>query len=616
MRRLWFPGAFVVALFLVAAGAPLFGLPDPVHQNITDRLSGALSGSPLGRDEFGRDVLSRLIWGARVSLTVAFSSALIAGVVGTALGLIGGWYRGFGELITVRSADIILCFPPVLLALLAVTLFGPGTSTLIVLLSVLFLPGFVRIAYSQTLSVRGNEYVEAVRSLGASSGRILSRTILPNIAGPMFVQLSLAVASALMVESGLSFLGLGVVPPAPSWGLMIRGARATMEQAPMLLLWPCAALTLAILGMNRFCDALGDVFNPRSSALRVNPRPVGGGVLPSFVKAAKSVPDALLEVSDLTVEIDTPHGVIRPVEAISFAVRAGETLAIVGESGSGKSITATALMGLLPPGARAVAGSVWFDTADLLQLDEQSLCKLRGGALAMILQDSTSSLNPLHRVGEQLIEAIRAHREVSYAAARATALELFKRIGIADAERQLGAWPHELSGGMRQRVMISMAVANQPKLLIADEPTTALDVTVQAQILDLLAQQKRDNDTALVLITHSLGIVAGIADRMVVMYAGQIVESGEVSAILAAPLHPYTRALLDATPDGETQPVGIAGVVPSPANFPIGCRFAARCQHAVTECNAIPAPIAEARPGHLTRCIRWRELAAGMEYAA
>ncbi len=615
MRRLWLPGAFVVALFLVAAAAPLFGLPDPVHQNITDRLSGATPGSPLGRDEFGRDVLSRLIWGARVSLTVAFSSALIAGVVGTALGLIGGWYRGFGELITVRSADIILCFPPVLLALLAVTLFGPGTSTLIVLLSVLFLPGFVRIAYSQTLSVRGNEYVEAVRSLGAPTGRILGRTVLPNIAGPMLVQLSLAVASALMVESGLSFLGLGVVPPAPSWGLMIRGARATMEQAPMLLLWPCVTLTLAILAMNRFCDALGDVFNPRSPARRAPPRRTGD-LSPSSLKALKSVPEALLEVSDLTVEIDTPHGVIRPVEAISFAVRAGETLAIVGESGSGKSITATALMGLLPPGARAVAGSVWFGTADLLQLDERSLCKLRGGALAMILQDSTSSLHPLHRVGEQVIEAIRAHREVSYASARASALELFKRVGIADVERQLGAWPHELSGGMRQRVMISMAVANQPKLLIADEPTTALDVTVQAQILDLLAQQKRDHATALVFITHSLGIVAEIADRMVVMYAGQIVESGEVSAVLAAPLHPYTRALLDATPDGETQPVGIAGVVPSPAHFPIGCRFAARCQHAVTECKARPAPIAEARPGHRTRCIRWRELAAGMEYAA
>jgi len=265
MKRLWLPGALVALILLLALAAPLLGLPDPVRQDIARRLAGPMSGSWLGRDEFGRDVLSRLIWGARTSLSVAFASALTAGVIGVVLGLIGGWSRGVGPFLSVRSMDIILCFPPVLLALLVVTLLGPGAATLILVLSVLYLPGFARVTYSEVLSVRGRDYVEATRALGAPTRYILLRTVLPNIAGPVLVQLSLAVAAAVVLESGLSFLGLGVVPPAPSWGLMIRGARATMEQAPLLLVWPCAALTLTILAMNLLCDALRDAVDPRTA---------------------------------------------------------------------------------------------------------------------------------------------------------------------------------------------------------------------------------------------------------------------------------------------------------------------------------------------------------------
>jgi peptide/nickel transport system permease protein len=265
MNRLWLPGACVALILLLALAAPLLGLPDPVRQDIARRLAGPMSGSWLGRDEFGRDVLSRLVWGARTSLSVAFASALAACIVGVVLGLIGGWARGVGSFLSVRSMEIILCFPPVLLALLVVTLLGPGAATLILVLSVLYLPGFARVTYSEVLSVRGRDYVEATRALGAPTWYILLRTVLPNIAGPVLVQLSLAVAAAVVLESGLSFLGLGVVPPAPSWGLMIRGARATMEQAPLLLVWPCAALTLTILAMNLLCDALRDAVDPRTA---------------------------------------------------------------------------------------------------------------------------------------------------------------------------------------------------------------------------------------------------------------------------------------------------------------------------------------------------------------
>ncbi len=614
MRRLWAPAAFVAAIILIALAAPFLHLADPVKQDVAHRLSGSVAGSWLGRDEFGRDVLSRLIWGARTSLAVAFASALIAGAVGTALGLIGGWFRGLGELLALRSADIILCFPPILLALLVVTLLGPGAGTLILVLSILYAPGFARVAYAETLTARNHDYVEAVRALGAPTARILLRTLLPNIAGPVLVQLSLAVASAVVLESGLSFLGLGVVPPSPSWGLMIRGARATMEQAPLLLLWPCAALVTTILAMNLLCDALRDALDPRTvtaqTTLRLIDRVVPGIVAPARTDAP------LFEIRDLTLSVDNPAGSVRPVEDVSLSLRQGETLAIVGESGSGKSLTALAAMGLLPSAVRPAGGSIWLDGSDLLQFGEPAMRKLRGGRVAMIFQDPMSSLNPVHRAGDQVAEAIRAHRSLSQGAAHNEALALFRRVGIADPEQRLAAYPHEMSGGMKQRVMIAMAIANRPALLIADEPTTALDVTVQAQILDLLATLKRETGMAMIFISHSLSVVAEIADRVTVMYAGQVVEDGIVADVFREPLHPYTRALLAASPEGDDPLIGIPGVVPQPHAFPAGCRFAARCAYAAPACSAAPVPLTQPRPGRRTRCIRWAELPQSREAAA
>ncbi|MBO1074368.1 dipeptide/oligopeptide/nickel ABC transporter permease/ATP-binding protein [Roseomonas marmotae] len=606
-NRLLIPGAIVGIILLLAIAAPVLGLADPVRQDIANRLAGPSPGSPLGRDEFGRDVLSRLIWGARTSLGVAFASALIAGIIGTAFGLIGGWFRGLGEILTVRSMDIILCFPPVLLALLVVTLMGPGAGTLVLVLSILYLPGFARVTYAEVLSARSLDYVEAVRALGAPTPRILFRTVLPNVAGPVLVQLSLAVASAVVLESGLSFLGLGVVPPAPSWGLMIRGARATMEQAPMLLLWPCAALTLTILAMNLLCDGLRDAVDPRTPAAGRRTRLIDR-VLPGLLPAPAPRTDAVLEVQNLTVQIDTPRGPIRPVQEVSLSVRPGETLAIVGESGSGKSVTATAVMGLLPPVAVPVEGHAWLEGKDLLRLAEPELRALRGGAMAMVFQDPMSSLNPVHTVGAQVVEAIQAHQRISSAEAWAKAEELFRRVGIADPVKRLRVYPHEMSGGMRQRVMIAMAIANRPKLLICDEPTTALDVTVQAQILDLLNDLKRETGMGMIFITHSLGVVAEVADRVAVMYAGQVVEQGSVEEVFVNPLHPYTRALLAAVPEGEEPPAGIPGIVPPPHAFPIGCRFAPRCSFATAACEAAPPPLEDLREERQVRCIRWHEL--------
>ena len=605
------PVAAVAAIAIVALAVPLLPLASPVSMDIAHRMATPGAAHWLGQDEYGRDVLTRLLWGARVSLAVAGASSAIACVLGTALGIAGGFLGRVAELLAIRSMDVVLCFPPLLLALLVVTLLGPGATTLIPVLALVYLPGFVRVAYAGVLSMRSAEYVEAQRVLGAGRLRIMWRTILPNIAGPVLVQLSLAAASAVVLESGLSFLGLGVVPPAPSWGLMIAAARSTMTQAPLLLLWPCLALTITVLAMNGLCDALRDAVDPHRTA------PHRRHVMAALAPRLLPPPGPMLDVRGLTVEIDTPAGPIHPVRDVAVQVARGETLAVVGESGSGKSMLALAVMGLLPAAARATSGQVWLDGADVLRLDEGGLRRMRGRHVAMVFQDPLSSLNPVMRVGAQVGEAIEAHRAISGRACRARVADLFGLVGMADPARRAAAFPHELSGGMRQRAMIAMAVANDPGLLLADEPTTALDVTIQAQVLDLLARLRRERGMGLVFITHSLPVVAEIADRVAVMYAGEIVEQGPAEELLARPLHPYTRALLRSAPaeDGSL-PVGIPGVVPLPHDLPPGCSFAPRCDARIDACEAERPPLTTAAPGRATRCLRWRELASAPKVMA
>ncbi len=596
----------VGAIAVMALSGSFLPFADALRIDVAHRLSAPSAAHLLGQDEYGRDVLSRLVWGARVSLAVAFSAAAISCLLGVALGIAGGFLGRVAEFVAVRSMDVVLCFPPLLLALLAVTLIGPGAKTLIPILAILYLPGFVRVTYAGVLGVRNQDYVEAMRALGAGKPRIMMRTILPNVSGPVLVQLSLAAASALVLESGLSFLGLGVVPPTPSWGLMIAAARSTVAQAPWLLLWPCLALSVTILAMNALCDALRDAFDPHELGMVAGRRGVVAALLPGTVPRRGPV----LEVRGLTLEIGSPDALIQPVRDVSLSVDARETLAIVGESGSGKSLTGLAMMGLLPNAVRAAAGSVWLDGRELLRLDEASLRRLRGKGVAMIFQDPLSSLNPVQSVGAQIVEALRAHRPLDGRAAWTQAIEALRRVGIPDPERRAMSFPHEISGGMRQRAMIAMAIGNDPRLLIADEPTTALDVTIQAQILDLLAGLRRERDMAMVFISHSLPVVAEIADQVAVMYAGEVVEQGPAKTVFTAPLHPYTAALLRSAPreDGAL-PKGIAGVVPLPQALPKGCVFGPRCALRAEACERERPPLAEVGPGRLSRCLRWREVA-------
>ena len=319
--------------------------------------------------------------------------------------------------------------------------------------------------------------------------------------------------------------------------------------------------------------------------------------------------EPILAVENLSVEIPVPGGVLHAVQGVSFYVARGETLCIVGESGCGKTLTALAVMGLLPSRARRTARRLAFEQKSLLEQDERAMSDLRGNRIAMIFQDPMTSLNPSYTIGNQLEETLLRHQRVSRYAARARAVHLLERVGITPARQRLNQYPHQLSGGLRQRVMIAMALMCEPDLIVADEPTTALDVTIQAQILRLLAELQREFGMALILITHDLGIVARIASRVVVMYAGQVVESGAVERIFRAPLHPYTQAMLACIPvPGRTRRgelLGtIAGMVPSLVGRIPGCHFANRCPKAIEACRAAPILLEEKGPGRAVRCVR------------
>lgn len=324
---------------------------------------------------------------------------------------------------------------------------------------------------------------------------------------------------------------------------------------------------------------------------------------------------SLLEVKKLKTYFATRHGEVRSVDDLSFTIERGETLSLVGESGCGKSVTALSIMRLVSQPGRVVGGEILFESRDLLKLSEDEMRAIRGNDIAMIFQDPMTSLNPVFTVGEQIAEAIRLHRKVSKREAWDQAIEGMRDVTIPSPETRAKNYPYEMSGGMRQRVMIAMALACDPKLLIADEPTTALDVTIQAQILDLLTELRQKRDLALLLITHDLGVVAETSDRVAVMYAGKIIEEASAKELFSRPRHPYTEGLLRAVPRLDEERQGrmlrlqtIEGVVPNPLELPDGCRFAPRCRHAEGKCREGEIPLVDLGNEHLSRCVRASEI--------
>jgi peptide/nickel transport system permease protein len=612
------PSALVIAAFLAlivlsVIAAPLIAPYDPNAQDLLNTYSGPTGRHLLGTDNLGRDILSRLLYGGRVSLEGVAEAVIVLIALGLTAGAVAGYVGGWFERFVLWLADLTLALPSIIILLVVLTVFGRNETAAMITLGIVAAPGLMRVVRGVVLTVRKELHVSAARVSGLSQGRILRRHILPHLSGPVIVQASIAAAGALLVETGIGYLGLGVQPPTPSWGNMIADASNAIYIQPWLLIPTGVTVGLVTLSFGLLGDAVRDATAERTTRSGTTRRRSSGAPAPALLPVpASAAPESeLLSVRNLSVAFPGPDDPLPVVLDVSFDIHPGEVLGLVGESGCGKTVTGLALMGLLPSGGRILSGQVLFGDRNLATLPPRAMRALRGSQIAYISQDPIASLDPLFTVGSQVAEVVRAHRRVSRAAARVRTLELLRLVNLDEPEMLARRYPHELSGGMAQRVGIAMALAGEPKLLIADEPTTALDVTVQAEILDLLRSLQQQTSMAVVLITHDWGVVADLCDRVVVMYAGQVVEAAEVESAFDEPLHPYTLALLQSDPHsahaGERLPA-IPGAVPPPRAWPVGCHFHPRCAFCTEECTRAPIPLAEPMEGRATRCLHFEQL--------
>ncbi|WP_371529265.1 dipeptide/oligopeptide/nickel ABC transporter permease/ATP-binding protein [Streptomyces sp. NBC_01283] len=591
----------VGVVVLVALFAPLLAPHDPLDQQPQVDGTGHPSADHwMGQDSLGRDILSRLMYGARWSLAIGLGATLLALLVGALLGAIAATSRKAVDETLMRGLDIVMAFPGIALAAVLVAVFGGGILVLICAIAFLFTPPIARVVRANVMDQYGEDYVVAERIVGARTPHILIRHVAINCAAPILVFCTVQVAEAIVFEASLSFIGAGVRPPDPSWGSVIAdGKNMVLLGGWWATVFPGLLMLITVLSLNILSEGVSDAWAapvsrdvPRGARKEdplEAPEPGSGEVLelPGLTEAAqrlrsraRPLPEGapVLSVSGLTIGFDARHGGVDIVDGISFHVRPGEVLGLVGESGCGKSLTALTVMGLEPKGAR-IGGQVTFDGEQLIGMPMRTRRRLLGHDMAMIYQDALSSLNPAMTVRSQLKQVVRR-------GGRRTAVELLELVGL-DPDRTLRSYPHELSGGQRQRVLIAMALSRDPKLIVADEPTTALDVTVQAQVIQLLLRLREELGFALILVSHDLALVADVTDRVVVMYGGQIVETGVTADLVEAPSHHYTRGLLGSVLSLESAAerlTQIKGVVPSPADFPAGCRFADRCPLASEVC--------------------------------
>jgi peptide/nickel transport system permease protein len=615
--------AWLLLMIVFSFFASFIAPYDPNAQNLAQPSAGISASHWLGTDDLGRDVLSRLIYGAQSSMQVTFETVALALVLALIIGLVAGYRGGRLDYLLMRGADAGLAFPPLVLALAVVAVVGTSVNDVALALALVFAPGFARFIRGQTLAVKEESFVEASTSIGSPPTRIVIVRILPNVMTGLVVGIAIALGSALLAESGLAFLGLGPPPPAASWGAMVQEAYDTsLFTHPWSIVPAGVTIVLTVLAFNTIGDSLRDTISGatiRSRRQRGVKRQRG---ITAVARPAQPIPGeavldgggqpALLEVRDLCIEFETDAGRVRVVDDVSFDVRAGKIVGLVGESGCGKTVSSLAVLRLLPsPPAQIVGGSIRFDGRDLLDMDFDELRRIRGRDIAMVFQDPLASLDPSFTIGYQLVEAIRLHEKLSRSAARDRAARLLESVHIPDPAQRLSAYPHQLSGGMRQRVMIAMALSCYPRLLIADEPTTALDVTVQAQIVELLNELRESHDLAVLFVTHDLALISELSDEVTVMYAGQVVEHAVTADLFARPRNPYTAALLAASP-GIRGPADrqalIAGQVPQAGQFPPGCRFHPRCAYAEDSCRSEPILLAAAGPDHESRCRRLGDL--------
>ncbi|MFE0774239.1 dipeptide/oligopeptide/nickel ABC transporter permease/ATP-binding protein [Streptomyces sp. NPDC058861] len=576
-------GATLVAVMLLLAliGPPIWGEAatriDPGRIN-----QGASNTHLLGTDALGRDLLARTLVATRLTLGLALLATLIGTVCGVLLGALPSLLPRRGGRLVVAAVDILVAFPALLLAMFTAVVTGLGAQGAVLGIGVALAPTFARLTHTLTASIAGADYIAAARMLQVPRRRILTRHILPNIAEPLILNTAQAMGAALLGLSAMSFLGMGVQAPSYDWGRLLNEAFGHVYITPSVVVAPAVAVALAGLGFM----LLGDAFAKAAGGSR---DPVGKPVTPVVTPAHDTpAPGAVLEIRDLTVAF--PGG-ITPVRQVSLTVREGEIVGLVGESGSGKSMTAAAIGRIVPyPGLVGSARTRLCGT-DLDALGDAERRKLLGSSLAMVFQDPTSSLNPALRVGGQLAEVATLHNGATRTEARARAVERLDRVRIKRPDQVVRQYPHELSGGMRQRAVIAMGLMGTPRLIIADEPTTALDVTVQREVIKVLREVVDDTRAGALFISHDIAVVSELCDKIAVMYAGRIVEELPADALHNA-RHPYTRALIGSLPDMDTdrsRPLAtIPGRQPAPGDVTSGCAFADRCARVTRRCSTRP----------------------------
>ena len=554
----------LVLIVLAAIFAPLLTSYNPNAVSVLNVLQGPGAGHLLGTDGAGRDVWARLLYGARYTLAGALLATVVAAILGITSGLVAGYYGKWFEAASSWVTTLLMALPGIVVLLAARAVLGPSLWTVMIIFGVLLAPAFYRLVYAAVSGVRNELFVDAARVSGVSDFRIIGRHILTVVRAPIIIQGSIVFGIAIAVQVGLDFLGFGD-QSIPTWGNMLNDGFTNLYRDPQLVVWPGLAIVLTTVALTLFANALRDELEqsarPRSRRRAVAAATATAPEGPDSDTIAHEAPNPsaqapLLDVEGLAVGYPQPDGsVTRVVDNVSLDIRRGEVHGLIGESGSGKTQTAWSVLRLLPAGGEILQGSIRFDGEDLSRVSDAKMRDIRGGRIAYIPQEPMSNLDPSFTIGTQLTEPMRIKLGVSKSEAKARALKLLGQVGIPNPERTFASYPHELSGGMAQRVLIAGAVSCEPDLVIADEPTTALDVTIQAEILDLLRELQRELGVTILIVTHNFGVVADLCDRVSVMQKGRIVETGPARSVFADPQHPYTRSLFDAILD-ESQARG------------------------------------------------------------
>ena len=606
----------LVVMILIALMAILAGVLAPYDPlEIFTARTAPNADFLFGTDDKGRDVLSRVMYGARYSLVIGLGSTAFALVSGAIIGAIAAVTRTWISEVIMRVMDVIMSFPGIALAATVVVVMGASVPSLIVAIGILYAPQIARVVRANIMSEYGQDYVRAAMVNGAKAPWILWKHVMRNCLAPILVFTVVCVADAIVFEASLAFISAGIPEPTPTWGNILADARAgVLSGRWWQALFPGMMIMITVLCLNILSEGVTDAMAAAPGAtieagddkldsdreadrLVADPKLAYAAQAESLKArlaalsevesrrtdrfASRTDVPPILEVKDLCIKFPR-HGDVNVVDHLNFVVRPRHTMGLVGESGCGKSISSLAIMGLLDEKAQ-VTGQILYNGQNLLDLDPKAMNELRGKEIAMVYQDALSSLNPSMLIRSQF-------KQLTKRGGTRTAEELLELVGL-DPARVLGSYPHELSGGQRQRVLIAMALTRDPKVIIADEPTTALDVTVQKQVVDLLNRLQHELGFAMVFVSHDLALVAEVANSITVMYAGQVVEQGPVTELMTNPIHEYTRGLLGSVlsiEEGGDRLHQVPGSVPSPKDFPEGDRFRPRSSHPDAVSNVRP----------------------------